>query len=204
MDLKEKTKLLKEYCKAVTQNYMKLGELLKEIRDKRLYEESHENFTEYLNGNDFEFTRQYAYKLIKVFEEFGNVNSSLHLTKLLALTHVSDKEEREELLERTKDMSVSETKQEVDNINTEYLAKKNIRAEQREDGDLLTKSDSHLDKGRRIANEILEMSNFVIVQVETWIKRVDEWNKTYGQKFPVELDKLKGAILVKLKEVKEI
>ena len=74
MSLSEKTNLIKGYSTGIKSNFLKIGKVLIEIRDKELFKESYDSFTQYLIGTDFKFTRDMAYKLMDVYKEFGEDN----------------------------------------------------------------------------------------------------------------------------------
>lgn len=201
MQLTEKTKLIKFWCKQAKNSFFQVGQILKEIRDKQLYLGQYENFTEYLESEEFEFNPRHAYKLITVFEEFGNVPTSAHLTvsKLIELTHVKDKETREELIPQASKMTVSNIREEVKQVNTEQLAKEIHRFNQRQDTDLETESDSKLDKilrqGRYLLNKI-DIAKSPLIELK---QSIETWCIDSNQ-FPKETDSLKAAILLKLEE----
>lgn len=205
MNLKDQTTMLKQYCLAVKQNYFKMGGILKNIRDKQLFKESYDNFTEYLESSDFEFTRQYAYKLIYLFEEYGPVNPGLHLTKLLQITHVSDKEQREVIIQKAlnENLTRNEVKQEVQKINTERLYSSIERSSQREDSDLDTQIDSKLDKAKRIGNKIIDDLEAMKTPLNQMKTRIENWIQDFSE-YSNELDTLKSVILKKNMELKEI
>jgi len=67
----EKTNLIQSYSKGIKSNFLKIGKILIEIRDKELWKESYNSFTQYLISADFEFQRTMSYKLMDVYKEFG-------------------------------------------------------------------------------------------------------------------------------------
>ncbi|GAG00453.1 unnamed protein product, partial [marine sediment metagenome] len=139
MSLNEKTNLIKGYSKAVKTNFIKIGKILIEIRDKELFKESHNSFTQYLISGDFQFNRDMAYKLMDVYKEFGEDNEKidgLGITKLVELTYVKDKEVREELIEKAQTLTRDELREEVKKVREEDLFKNIKRKAQRENQDV--------------------------------------------------------------------
>jgi hypothetical protein len=51
--------------------FLIIGKLLKDVRDKKLYEElDYDNFTQFLNSEELSFSRESAYLYIRTFEYF--------------------------------------------------------------------------------------------------------------------------------------
>jgi len=94
-------------------NYYNLGEVLKEIKDKRLYLLKSAFFDEYCLKH-LGFTRQYAYTLIRIREEF-DVKTSLqwNFTKLEVLLPLKEEDRREILETHSPDVSVKELREKV-------------------------------------------------------------------------------------------
>ncbi|GAG00521.1 unnamed protein product, partial [marine sediment metagenome] len=85
--LNKKTKEIKSLCNETKINFLKIGEILIEIRDKELWKEKYKSFTGYLTSEKFEFTRMMAYNLMKVYNEFGDIKElhKLGIGKLIQL-----------------------------------------------------------------------------------------------------------------------
>ncbi len=68
----------------VQQAFFIAGEALKQLRDKRLYRETHENFESYVKER-FDFSKRNAYYLIDAYEVVNNLKSEqfVHSTKVL-------------------------------------------------------------------------------------------------------------------------
>lgn len=206
--LKEKTDLIKSYSKAVKTNFFKIGEVLIEVRDKELWNEQYKSFTQYLISEDFEFTREHAYRLMDVYTQFG-ISSETHqlgLGKLMELTHVPDKEQREEITKKAieEDLSLKEVREEVKKVREEDLYKQIKRKSQREDSDLYTEDDDPLAKCKRQAQNILQdiqRLNYPIKDMET---RLEKWIK-FTKKFKKDKDiiKLKKAISNEWKKIRQ-
>lgn len=147
---------IKSLCVGIKSNFIKIGSHLKEIRDKQTFLEKHNSFNEFLKSNDFDFSRQHAYKFIKVYETFGHVAQcdTIPLNKLIQLTHVPDKELREELCQAYIEAEASQKP--VNPPNLRDFQKKVRRVASRTDDALETDSDSLRDKCLRLINSYLE------------------------------------------------
>lgn len=98
--IEETTSEIKSLSLSVKNNFLKIGSLLKEIRDSECYKEKYLSFNSYLESEEFCFSKQHAYKLIKVFEDFGSDSvlcDKLSFTRLVQLTYVHDSTIRKEL-----------------------------------------------------------------------------------------------------------
>jgi len=206
MSLKEKTELIKNLSKAVKNNFLKIGKILIEVRDKELWNEEYKSFTQYLISEDFEFTRDMAYKLMDVYKEFGEDNrqiESLGIGKLIELTYVKDKEVREELIGKAKTLTRDELKEEVKKVREEDLYKQIKRKAQREDQDLYTENDDPLAKCKRQAQSILQDIHRLSYPINDMEERLKNWIK-FSNKFKKEkeIDKLKAAIFLEWKKIR--
>jgi len=205
MSLQEKTNLIKSYSKAVKSNFFKIGNLLIEIRDKEFWNEKYKSFTEYLISEDFEFTRDMAYKLMDVYKEFGEDTKqieNLGIGKLIELTYVKDKEVREELIGKAKDLTEKEIREEVKKVKEEDLFKNIKRKSQREDEDIYIESDDPLAKCKRQAQSILQdiqRLSYPISDMETRLKNWIKFSKKFKDK---EINKLKKAIAFEWKKIR--
>lgn len=202
--LVEKTKLIKSYSKAIKINFLDIGKVLIEIRDKELWKEKYKGFTKYLISEDFEFSRRMAYNLMDVYIEFGNVQTlhKLGISKLIQLTYVPDKETREELIEKAKDLPYDEFKEEVKKVKEEDLYKQIKRKSQREDSDLYTENDDPLAKCKRQAQSILQDIQRLSYPINNMETRLQNWVK-FSKKFKdKEINKLKKAISLEWKKIR--
>jgi len=204
--LSEKTNLIKSYSKGIKSNFLKIGKILIEIRDKELFKESYNSFTQYLISVDFEFTRDMAYKLMDVYKEFGGDKQieNLGIGKLIELTYVKDKEIREELMNKAEDLTRDELKEEVKKVREEDLYKQIKRKSQREDEDVYTESDDPLAKCKRQAQNILQdiqRLSYPINDMETRLKNWIKFSKKFKDK---EINKLKKAISNEWKKIRTI
>ena len=204
--LKEKTDLIKSYSIAVKDNFFKIGEVLIEIRDKELWNEQYKSFTEYLVSEDFEFTREHAYRLMDVYTQFG-ISSETHqlgLGKLMELTHVPDKEQREEITKKAieEDLSLKEVREEVKKVREEDLYKQIKRKSQREDSNLQV-GDDPLAKCKRQAQNILQDIQRLSYPIKDMETRLESWIK-FAKKFKdKDISKLKKAISLEWKKIKQ-
>jgi len=202
--LVEKTNLIKSYSIGIKSNFLKIGKILTEIRDKELFKESYDSFTQYLISTDFQFTRDMAYKLMDVYKEFGEDNKkieNLGIGKLVELTYVKDKETREELLEKAENLTRDELKEEVKKVREEDLFKQIKRKSQREDSDI-TENDDPLAKCKRQAQSILQDIQRLSYPINNMETRLKNWIK-FSRKFKdKELNKLKKAIANEWKKIR--
>ena len=206
MSLDEKTNLIKSYSTAVKTNFFKIGKILIEVRDKELWNEKYKSFTQYLISEDFQFTRDMAYKLMDVYKEFGEDNKkieNLGIGKLIELTYVKDKEVRKELLEKAEDLTRDELKKEVKKVKEEDLFKQIKRKSQREDSDLYTENDDPLAKCKRQAQNILQDIQRLSYPINNMEERLKNWIK-FSRKFKDnEINKLKKAIGDEWKKIRQ-
>ncbi len=188
MSLKEKTNLIKSYSIGIKSNFLKIGKVLIEIRDKELFKESYNSFTQYLISMDFKFTRDMAYKLMDVYKEFGEDNKKIEglgIGKLIELTYVKDKVVREELINKAEDLTQKEIREEVKKVREEDLFKNIKRKAQRENQDVYIESDDPLAKCKRQAQNILQdiqRLSYPINNMETRLKNWIEFSKKFKDK----------------------
>ncbi|GAI96346.1 unnamed protein product, partial [marine sediment metagenome] len=126
--LNEKTNLIKSYSKSIKTNFLEIGKVLIEIRDKELWNEKYKSFTNYLESEEFDFHRVTAYRMMDVYSEYGNnieLVNKLGVGKLIELTYVANKEQREEITKKAieKDLSQKEIREEVKKVREEDLYK---------------------------------------------------------------------------------
>ena len=214
--LKETEKLINQYVTVTKNNFLKIGSLLKQIRDYKLYlEDGHETWIDYLNSDKFEFSERHAYKLIDVYEKFGKLPlaATLGFNKLIELTHVTDKEVREDLTKEAvkEDLSRTEIKEEVQKVNAEVIQltekkqdKKMDRFWERQDNDLEVKQDSAEEKCNRQGQEIMDIIQDLIVRLKKNKASIEMW-LAFSKKFETEnIKALQAAIYTKLEELKRI
>jgi len=205
MSLKERTEKIKTYSKAIKTNFLKIGKVLIEVRDKEIWKEEYKSFTQYLISEDFEFSRRMAYNLMDVYVEFGNIQNlhQLGISKLIQLTYVPDKETREELIEKAKNLPYDKFKEEVEKVREEDLYKQIKRKAQREDQDLYTENDDPIAKCKRQAQSILQDIHRLSYPINDMEERLKKWIK-FSNKFKEdkEIDKLKATIFLEWKKVR--
>ena len=205
MSLNEKTNLIKSYSKGIKSNFLKIGKVLIEIRDKELFKESYNSFTQYLISTDFKFTRDMAYKLMDVYKEFGEDNKKIEglgITKLVELTNVKDKEVREELIEKAQTLTRDELREEVKKVKEEDLFKNIKRKTQRENEDVYIESDDPLAKCKRQAQNILQdiqRLSYPINNMGIRLKKWIEFSKKFKDK---DITKFKKTIADEWKKIR--
>jgi len=81
-------------------NLWKLGHILKKVKDDELWKKGFKSFTQFLESEDVDFTREYAYALMSIAELFDEETVvQLGIAKLQIIGRVADEEEREEILQ---------------------------------------------------------------------------------------------------------
>ena len=157
--LSEKTTVIKQLCKSIKLNYLKIGSELKQIRDKELYLENYSTFTDYLESQEFPFSRQHAYRFITVSESY-DVTSCYKLTisKLIALTYVPEKE-RLKILEKSKSQDVSLKEIEETRKRTERLSNSLNKD---------TEGNQEVFKGIRAGNELIKLKQKLELTFKSW------------------------------------
>lgn len=101
MDLNAETNTIKYYAKNIVSNFIKIGGILKKIRDSGNYKEKFTSFKDYLIDSKFPFCRETAYKMIKLVEDerLVAVAQQLGLSKTMELIYVTPQDIKEELIE---------------------------------------------------------------------------------------------------------
>ena len=147
MILQAKTTEIKYLSNGIKHNFLKIGKLLIEVRDRKLYLDKYTDFTSYLESEEFTFCKRTAYNMMKSYETFGVQQvAQINLRTLIQLVYVPDREVREALAEEAKTVSPKD-------INT--FKKKVERAAKRTDQDLETPIDSLKDKCKRQLNDLI-------------------------------------------------
>lgn len=208
MLLNEKTNKIKDCSKSIKTNFLKIGELLIEIRDKELWNEKCKSFTKYLESEDFDFHRVTAYRMMDVYSEYGTnteLVAKLGIGKLIELNYVADKEVREGITKKAieEDLTESEIREEVKKIREEDLYKQIKRKAQREDENLYTENDDPIAKCKRQAQSILQDIHRLSYPIKDMETRLKKW-VVFSNKFKndKDIDKLKSAIFIGWKEVR--
>ena len=104
--LNNKTTEIKELSLAVKSNFIQIGKILTEIRDKELYKEKYNSFTSYLESAETGVCRTMSYKLMKVYLEYGSVPlmEQVPFNRLVQLAYISDRDTRKDLEEKAHDV----------------------------------------------------------------------------------------------------
>jgi len=204
--LKEKTEQIKTLCKSIKTNFLKVGKILIEIRDKELWKENHKSFTEYLESQDFEFKRRMAYNLIDVYNQFGDdvqLLNKLGIGKLIQLTYIPDKEVRKELAKKAETMTRDELKQEVRKVSDEQKFNQIHRKAQREDEDLVIEEDDASEKCKRQARDILKDIDYLNKPMNDMKIRIEKWLEFCSKfKKDKEIQAFKAAIFIEWKKLR--
>lgn len=194
MNLFSKTEQVRNLSSNIRTNFVKIGEILIEIRDKELFKEKYDSFTKYLESEDFNFDRSMAYKLIRVYEEFHDVERVPHLSlrTLISLVYVSDKETRSELVEEAKEtFKIPQTRFALNEFQSKVE-----RSNKRTDQDLEVSEDSLEFKCIRQLNDLIK-------DVQTAIELIKELKErkakveAFSSKFAVnsEINSLKLVLM---------
>ncbi len=198
--LNEKTKQIKSLCKSIKTNFLDVGKILIEIRDKELWKEKYNSFTGYLESEKFEFTRQYAYNMMDVQKLYVKSFDKLSIAKLIELTYVREKKAREDITKKAikEELTTKEIREEI-------LFKQIHRKSQREDEDLIVENDDPLAKCFRLANNILQDINKLRVPMSDMDARIKTWIN-FSSKFKnnKELETFKAAIFLEWKKLRSI
>ena len=203
--LKEKTKEIINLCSSIKTNFLDVGKILIEIRDKEIWKEDHKSFRDYLESQDIEFSRSMAYNLIDVHNKFGDMKEThkLGIGKLIQLTYIPDKEVRKELAKKAETLTRDELKQEVRRVSEEQTFNQIHRKALREDEDLVTADDDASAKCKRQANEILKdieylnrPMNDMKIRIEKWLEFCNKFKKDK------EIQTFKAAIYIEWKKIR--
>ena len=172
----EKTVQIKKLSNSVKTNFIDIGNLLKEIRDKEIYLEKYNTFTEYLESNEFMFCRNMAYKLIKVAEEYPDVERIQHLPlrTIIQLAYVPDRELREEL-----DKEAVEVYQKKEKINEFY---NKVKRSAKRTKETVTEGDSAELKCERILKQLINDIKIFNKTKEELNQRIAE-GKKFSKKY---------------------
>ena len=102
MEIDDRTNTIKHYSMNIVCNFLKIGTELKTIRDKELFKDKYNNFTEYLESAEFTFSKGFVYKLFQVLDDPKLKVSAptLGLTRTLELLAVPEREMRENLTDQ--------------------------------------------------------------------------------------------------------
>lgn len=123
MNLVDYTIKVKHYSKNIVNNFLEIGTLLKEIKDKEVFKEKYNCFTDYLDQEQPKLSRSFVLRLIKVVEDpkLCSISNNLGICKTLELIHVTDREKRDEISEKAtkENLTTQEIRQEVKKISPE-------------------------------------------------------------------------------------
>jgi len=120
-ELNERTESICEHERTAVKSFMGIGSDLQHVNTKRLYKARYNTFEDYIidckKQGKFKFGVKHAYKIIGVYEKFGNVASmrqtEIGLAKLIILAQVPE-EHVDEFIEMVQDKNVSTRQLEAD------------------------------------------------------------------------------------------
>lgn len=155
-NLKEATASLHKLAEGIKTNFIQIGKLLLEIREKRLYKEKYNNFLDYIESENFEFGKSHAYRFMQIAEKFGNFPrvGKINFRTLIQLTYIPDKEKREEMLDEAKEIYQKKDPEKFKSQVDRFVQRIS---------EVTNKKDSHRDKTIRLFKEIY--------------KKIDEYDK---------------------------
>lgn len=108
----------------IERSFIKLGGLLKEIRDKRIYENlGHDTFEGYIAQPELAFDRSTVYAIIGVYEDFVMSNQSdidklvkIGYAKLNRVRQFKDQDNFEEWIKKAEVLSLSDLSAEIKEV----------------------------------------------------------------------------------------
>jgi len=201
---------INSYVNATKNNLLKIGGLLKQVRDNELYKGLGFNtLSDYLDSGRFEFSRRHAFNLIKINDEFGAIPvQSLHsigIAKLIEIAYVSDREIQEDLLANAPNMNILEVKNEVKKEKDKKLFSDIERRFQREKPEVEVEGDSRLEKCKRQAQSILNDLEALKLPLNNMKERIKKWF-LFSKEFDddSDIDTQRACVNLKLGEVKNL
>ncbi len=207
-DLGSAEELIKSADLTTKKCFLTQGWALTQIHQKELFKDEFATFTDYLNSERFGYSRRQAYKYMNVYEKYKDYDvHNMHkigITKMIEIAFVSNREEREGILEKAPKLTIKEVKEEVKHTKrfTQNINKQ------------VTQGDSLLIKTRRIGEELLNKSTELIKEQEVFKNQFNEdlnnietglreWLgmiKSYPEN--KELEELRGKLLITRNELK--
>lgn len=146
--LETKTALINQLANSIKVNFVQIGKILTEIQDQKLYLDKYPSFTQYMESNEFQFSRRHGYRFMQAYQIVGGTEChNIPLNKIFALGHIPDEKIRQDLTPQPKAIDLNKESKQIH------------RFSQRIDLDLETKEDSAKDKLLRQINVILEQIN---------------------------------------------
>ncbi len=134
-DLKGEVCVIKHLSKNIINNFLDIGSKLKQIRDKKIFKSKYSTFTEFLEREEFTFSKSFVYRLFQIVEDnkLKVVVPLLGITKTIELLHVSEREMREELTKKAiqEDLTQTELRTEIKKLKVEHNPIINTESERR-------------------------------------------------------------------------
>ncbi len=186
----EITAVIKARSKTIVNSFLEIGKDLIELKEACKLEQV--NFEEHIK-KEFSFGIKHAYKLIEVFEKFGEVASmrQIGITKLIILTHVPE-EKIEEFIGLAKELPVRQLNKIVSGIGQESTYSPNLSKTERKEDYIL--------RLKRQLNDTLQIEYDTAIQKkQTTRKNHEDWLKS-AVKEP-ELSELIHICTNRLKEL---
>jgi len=100
---------------SATEQFFRLGEVLKEVQDKEYWRMGYESFTEYFSDPEFSLKKSTVYHAIKLFETFADQKPLLDIpvSKLIMIApHVTEKN-KDEMVEAARGLSRGDLRHEL-------------------------------------------------------------------------------------------
>ena len=135
MILENEIKIIQHLSKNIISNFLQIGIKLKKIRDEESFRSEYSTFTEFLEKEEFTFSKQFVYRLFQIVEDnkLKVVVPLLGITKTIELLHVPEREMREELTKKAiqEDLTQTELRTEIKKLKVEHNPIINTESERR-------------------------------------------------------------------------
>ena len=133
MILENEIKIIQHLSKNIISNFLQIGIKLKKIRDEESFRSEYSTFTEFLEKEEFTFSKQFVYRLFQIVEdrELKVKAPLLGITKTIELLYVTERETRNELMEKTikEDLTHKELRTEIKKLKVEHNPVIDIKSE---------------------------------------------------------------------------
>ncbi len=181
MNLTDYTIQIRFKSKTIVNNFIEVGNLLKKVRDKEIFKESFNTFTDYLEQEHPKFSRSFVLRLIQLVEDpkLCSTSNKLGICKTLELLKISDREGREELSQKAEDMTVKEIRTEIKSKTIKRFSS-NINEEVSE-GDSV--EDKCIRQGETLLKELSSLKLRFKYDLTNLKEGIAKWNtfaKRYG------------------------
>ncbi len=133
MILENEIKIIQHLSKNIISNFLQIGIKLKKIRDEESFRSEYSTFTEFLEKEEFTFSKQFVYRLFQIVEdrELKVKAPLLGITKTIELLYVTERETRNELMEKTikEDLTHKELRTKIKKLKVEHSPILNTESE---------------------------------------------------------------------------